>query len=182
MELVDSNIIIEQTKRWIQNVVIGCNFCPFASRPFNENRIHYSVSYATAKAEALKQVMLEMYKLDEDEHVETTLLIFANGFISFDEYLDLADLAELLVADQGYEGIYQVASFHPSYLFAGSDLNDPANYTNRSLYPMLHFLREESVENVLERYEEPEKIPEKNIAFANQKGLVFMQQLRQSCM
>jgi uncharacterized protein len=181
METSTTDTVIGQTKRWIESVVIGCNFCPFAAKPFNTDAILYTVSFAKTNAEALRQVKFELYKLDDNEEAETSLLIFAEGFSVFEEYLDLVELAEALVADQDYEGIYQVASFHPAYLFAGSNENDPANYTNRSIYPMLHFLREKSVENSLEKFKDPDQIPERNVAFANQKGLAFMEQLRRSC-
>jgi hypothetical protein len=182
MENSVTDTAISQTKKWIESVVIGCNFCPFAARPFNADTILYTVSFAKTNAEALQQVMFELYKLDDNEQTETSLLIFAEGFSVFEDYLDLVELAEALVADQEYEGIYQVASFHPAYLFAGSNEKDPANYTNRSIYPMLHFLREQSVENALEKFKDPDQIPERNVAFANKKGLAFMAQLRRSCM
>jgi hypothetical protein len=82
----------------------------------------------------------------------------------------------------GYEGVYQVASFHPLYLFAGSDEKDAANYTNRSVYPMLHLLRESSIDKALESYIDPENIPVRNIEFARKKGLVYMKMLRDTCM
>ena len=182
MESPGNEIVIDQTKKWIESVVIGCNFCPFAAKPFNAGNILYTVSNAKTHAEALRQVMLELYKLDENENTETSLLIFAEGFSSLDEYLDLVDLAESLLADQEYEGIYQVASFHPNYLFAGTNDDDPGNYTNRSIFPMLHFLREESIETALEKFPDPDQIPERNIAFTKQKGLAFMENLRRSCM
>ncbi len=182
MDNSKDEIVIHQTRKWIEEVVIGCNFCPFAAKPFNADKILYTVSYAKSNAEALKQVMFELYKLDEDEDTETSLLIFPEGFTSFDDYLDLVELAEALVADQDYEGIYQVASFHPQYLFSGTDDNDPTNYTNRSIFPMLHFLREESVENALEKFKDPDQIPERNMEFAKKKGLAFMENLRRSCM
>jgi hypothetical protein len=87
-----------------------------------------------------------------------------------------------MIKKSGYEGIYQVASFHPAYLFAGSSMNDAANYTNRSPYPMLHILREESVSRAIESYPDTHKISEKNTAFARGKGLAYMQSLRNACM
>ena len=93
-------------------------------------------------------------------------------------YLDLVEMAEDLIEEEDYEGVYQVASFHPDYLFAGSDSEDPANYTNRSPYPMLHLLREESIEKALEHYSgDPDEIPERNIRFAREKGLAYMKRL-----
>ena len=77
----------------------------------------------------------------------------------------------------GYEGVYQLASFHPLYRFAGSKADDAANYTNRSVYPMLHLLREASIEKALQHYADPEQIPENNIRFARGKGVLYMKAL-----
>ncbi|HMC87200.1 MAG TPA: DUF1415 domain-containing protein, partial [Chitinophagaceae bacterium] len=97
-------------------------------------------------------------------------------------YLELVRLAEKLLKQEGYQGIYQVASFHPLYCFAGAPADDPANYTNRSVYPMLHLLREESVEQAIANYPNPEKIPERNILFARSKGIAYMKKLRDACL
>jgi hypothetical protein len=90
--------------------------------------------------------------------------------------------SEKLLIKENYDGVYQIASFHPDYCFAGEDENDPANYTNRSIYPMLHILREESLTKALSLYPNPELIPQKNIDFARQKGLQYMQILRATCL
>ena len=100
--------------------------------------------------------MEECVRLDEDESIVTSLLIFPNAFKQFDDYLDIVELAEELLEANGYEGVYQLASFHPQYIFGGAPVNDAANYTNRSVYPMLHLLREEQIEKALERYPNPE--------------------------
>ena len=101
-------------------------------------------------------------------------------FSEFNDYLDLVEKAETLLTKNNYEGIYQIASFHPKYMFAGSDENDPSNYTNRSPYPMLHFLREESVTKAIAGYTDIENVPKRNIAFTKEKGLAYMQQLLKS--
>ena len=106
---------------------------------------------------------------------------FPNSFANFDDYLDLVDKAEKALRKKKLEGIYQVASFHPLYRFAGSTDDDAANYTNRSVFPMLHLLREESIEAALTRYANPGQIPERNIDFARDKGVVYMKMLRDSC-
>jgi len=174
--------IVEQTKKWIARVVIGCNFCPFASRELKRNSIHYQVELSGDLPICVQSFMDECVRLDKDETIETTLLIFPNAFQSFDDYLDLLDLAERKLRKSGYEGIYQVASFHPFYRFADAPENDPANYTNRSVYPMLHLLREQTIEKVLEHYDEPEQIPVRNIQFARDKGLAYMKMLWNSCL
>lgn len=177
----NEQMIIDQTLKWIKTVVIAYNFCPFASKPVNEGRVHYTVSTGKTPAIVLEQVIRECYRLDEDPQIETSLLIIPDGFADFEEFLELVDLAESLLEDQEYEGVYQLASFHPSYCFADAEVNDPANYTNRSPYPMLHFLRETSVEKALQFFKNPEEIPEKNIMLAREKGLLFMEQLRNQC-
>jgi hypothetical protein len=120
--------------------------------------------------------------LDGDANIETSFLIFPNSYESFDDYLDLVILVEKLIFDKGYEGVYQVASFHPLYQFDGTNYDDAANFTNRSVYPMLHLLREESIEKALENFKSPESIPDTNINFAREKGLVYMKLLRESCL
>ena len=170
--------IIEQTKKWIVDVVIGCNLCPFAAQVVKQQTIFYKVETSIDQDVCLDSFVYEMQRLDTNESIETTFLIFPRAFEKFDEYLNLLSLAEKLLKRNGYEGIYQVASFHPLYLFANSEENDPANYTNRSIYPMLHLLREESIDKALEYYKSPESIPERNINFTREKGLVYMKMLR----
>lgn len=172
--------IIQQTRTWINQVVIGCNFCPFAAKEMKNDTIHYSVVNSESTEDCLTAFMEECKRLDNSPEIETTLLIYPLAFADFEEYLDLVDMAEQLILDQDYEGIYQVASFHPHYLFAGSTEKDASNYTNRSPYPMLHLLREASIEKVLEKYPDPESIPERNIRFAEEKGVEWMRALLQT--
>jgi hypothetical protein len=173
--------IIKQTATWIKEVVVGCNFCPFAAKELKLGSIHYEVIRSGDITTCLQALAREFQRLDEDTSIETTLLIFPDDFSDFYRYLELADLAEKFLADQGKEGVYQLASFHPQYLFAGSTAIDAANYTNRSLYPMLHLLREASLTTALAQFPHPEKIPRNNIAYARKKGLEYMQMLRESC-
>ena len=170
--------VIDRTKKWIIDVVIGCNFCPFAANVVKQQTIFYNVEENKELETCLASFLLEMERLDNDPAIETSFLIFPNAFQQFDDYLDLVSLSEELLKRKGYEGIYQVASFHPLYLFANSDENDPANYTNRSIYPMLHLLREESIDKALAYYKDPESIPARNINFAKEKGLAYMKMLR----
>jgi hypothetical protein len=174
--------IIEQTKKWIIDVVIGCNFCPFAAKEIKHNTIHYRVETSTEKSKCLQAFLEECTRLNEEDEIATTLLIFPDAFQQFDDYLDLVADAEALLEENDYEGIYQVASFHPQYIFGDAPVNDAANYTNRSVYPMLHLLREEQIEQALERYPNPEKIPDNNINFAREKGTAYMQMLRDACL
>jgi hypothetical protein len=172
----DDEVVIT-VKLWIDKVIVGLNFCPFAKKEMERNTIHYAVSPATTVNDALSRLLDELAILDQQQDVQTTLIIFPLGFGNFENYLDMLELANSLMAQGGYAGIYQLASFHPDYCFEGEDKNDPANYTNRSPYPILHILRESSIEAVLKRYPEPESIPENNIIKARELGTSFLQAL-----
>lgn len=174
--------IIDQTKKWIAQVVMACNFCPFAAREVKRNSIYYQVETSPDIHRCLAAFLQECIRLDKDKGIETTLLIFPNAVQTFESYIDLLSLAEKAIEQKGYEGVYQVASFHPLYRFADSTDNDAANYTNRSLYPMLHLLREEKIEQALRQYPDPGQIPKRNIQFAREKGLAYMKKLRDSCL
>src|SRR5690554_333435 len=117
-----------------------------------------------ARERALHRLVAECERLDDHPEVETTLLVLTPGLEAFDDYLDFLGLAEALLEAQGYEGTYQLASFHPDYCFEGAEEEDSANYTNRSPWPMLHLLREAGLERALEHYPDPEAIPERNVA------------------
>jgi uncharacterized protein len=174
--------IIAQTINWIQSVVIGCNFCPFAAKAMLRKSVHYVV-LSEVNAQNSIEKCLEAFKyLDTHPEIETSFLIFANNFTIFEQYLNLVTEAEALVKANGYRGVYQIASFHPNYRFGRARRNDPANFTNRSIYPMLHILREDSITKILQHFPDPEGIPARNIAFAKEKGLEYMQLLRAACM
>lgn len=162
--------IIARTQQWIETVVVGMNFCPFAKRELRHGTVRFIVSPEPEIESVLMQLIEECTHLDTDDGTQTTLLILPDGFADFDDYLDLAGLAEDLLADRGYEGVYQVASFHPDYCFADAENNDPANYTNRSPYPMLHLLREASLESAIANYPDADAIPDNNIAKARALG------------
>ena len=145
-----------------------------------------SIRYVVLPEENTKRVLTaliaECVFLDENDDTETTIIILPNSFSDFNDYLDLTDKAERLIAQENYEGVYQLASFHPMYRFEGAPKDDAANYTNRSPYPMLQILREDSITKALENFPDPDSIPEKNIDYARRKGLVYMEVLRAKCM
>ncbi|MCP4443316.1 MAG: DUF1415 domain-containing protein [Aureispira sp.] len=172
---------IQETKNWIVNVIVGYNFCPFAKREVLRDSIHYQVEETTDLMVALQTLLVECQRLDEEESMETAFVLYPNTFKTFKRYLKFLDLAEALLIHQEYEGTYQLASFHPEYCFADAEADDPANYTNRSPYPMLHIIREESLEAALKSYKEPESIPERNIRVAREMGLAKMQDLLKDC-
>ncbi|MBL4583258.1 MAG: DUF1415 domain-containing protein [Pseudomonadales bacterium] len=172
---------VSATQAWVQSVVVGLNFCPFAGKELANNRIRYELSDATDMQAALELLVVELEQLDQHSDIETTLIIFTQGFAQFHPFLDLLDVANQLISDQDYEGIYQLASFHPNYCFADATADDPSNFTNRSPYPMLHIIREHSLEQALERTTNPEQIPQRNIQLAREVGTPKLQQLLDAC-
>ncbi len=171
---------IEPTKAWVQNVIIGLNFCPFAKREFDRGRIRYCVAEGTLE-QCLEVLVLECDFLDAENDVETTLVILPEGFKKFDDFLDFLELANALLQNQGYEGVFQLASFHPQYCFSEVPIDDPANFTNRSPFPMLHILREKSLDKAIAFHPDPEGIPERNIKLAREMGFDKLQQLFRAC-
>ena len=170
--------VIAHTVKWINDVVIGCNFCPFAAKEIRRNSIAYEVLSSGSIMRNLEELLKACRKLDEETEIETLFIIMPDSFSSFDSYLQLIELSERLLKDEGYEGVYQIASFHPLYLFDGTETDDPANFTNRSPYPMIHLLREKSVTKAIEMYPGTEKIPQRNVEYARAKGLAFMKSLQ----
>lgn len=177
-----NNLTIQQTEKWIKSVVIDLNFCPFASKALLQKSIGYTVLNEQVDTSLVLETLLKEYQLlDTQKKIETSFIILTDAFTDFKSYLTLIKKAEQHLQKNKYDGIYQLASFHPNYCFADSDENDPANYTNRSPYPMLHVLREDSLSKALSLYPHPEKIPDNNIKLAHEKGLAYMQMLRLAC-
>lgn len=166
-----------EVRQWVAEVVIGLNFCPFAHREVEKHRVLYVDSSAQSIEAALEDLASAMQELLEDERIETTLLVLSQGFQDFDDYLDLLDYAQITVRELNLEGTLQIASFHPDYQFADTASDDVSNFTNRAPYPILHLLREASLEKVLARYPNPETIPERNIEVAQQCGIAYFQAL-----
>ncbi|MCF6188875.1 MAG: DUF1415 domain-containing protein [Cocleimonas sp.] len=177
--MVSADIIL-QTKKWLSSFIIEHNICPFAKREYDNDSIHYEIVLSNKLEDQLQELIYSCEQLDNSEAIETSLLILPNGLNNFDDYIDLLELSNALMHKQGYEGIYQLASFHPDYCFEGVDADDASNFTNRSPYPMLHLIREASLEKVLAHYPNPEKIPNRNIEYTRGLGVVVLQQLLSS--
>jgi hypothetical protein len=150
-------------KRWLEDVVIGLNLCPFAKGPFLKKEIRFCVSEAKSNVEAANDIIKECHLLDEDEAIETTLVIYPQTFGDFLNFNDFLFFGDLILKENHWQGVYQIASFHPNYRFANTESDDPQNLTNRSPYPILHLLRESSLTKALDQYTEPEQIPKDNI-------------------
>jgi hypothetical protein len=158
-------------------VVVGLNLCPFAKHELLNNRIRFCLSEAISQQQLLGDLRIELELLNKNESIETTLLIHPLVLEDFYEYNQFLNDAEFLLLELKLEGIYQIASFHPHYQFAGSELDDIENYSNRSPYPMLHLIREKSLEQAIANYPDVENIPERNIKLLRSIGLEGIKKL-----
>ena len=163
---MNKEAIRQRTQSWLEKVVIGLQLCPFAKRAYELDRVRRGVLDAGLEEIWLEQMVEELQRLEEmpRTELETTLLIIPEGLESFHDYLDFLEVAELLNSKLGYEGEFQIASFHPNYQFAESPPHDLANFTNRSPFPMLHLLREESISRAVEHFPAVDQIPARNMA------------------
>lgn len=174
-------LFILATQRWVESIVIALNLCPFAKREVIKNRVHYIVCHSNDTQSLLTQLEQAATEFVNNTDIETTLLIHPHVLQNFEDYNAFLDPAEQRLQALGYKGILQLASFHPHYQFAGTSPMDPENYTNRSPFPLLHLLKESSLEKAISAYPDTGQIPEDNIALMNQLGQRRLKQLVQNC-
>ena len=156
---------IDATRIWLERAVIGLNLCPFAKAVHVKRQIRYAVSLAQSQEGLLDDLERELKQLAaaDPEEIETTLLIHPLVLEDFLEFNDFLDVADAVLDELDLTGEIQIASFHPRYQFAGTQPDDIENYTNRSPYPILHLLREESVERGMAAFPDAARIFEKNV-------------------
>lgn len=169
----DMQTVVDEMQTWLEKAVIGLNLCPFAKAVHVKKQIRYQVSSAVTEEQLLRDLLSELQFLVKTQasEVDTTLLIHPqvlNDFLDYNEFLETAEAA---LVELQLEGVIQVASFHPRYQFAGTAADDITNYTNRSPYPALHLLREESITRAVDSFPDVESIPEKNIETMRALGL-----------
>lgn len=164
---------IEKTNTWLRDWVIELNLCPFARHPYEQGRVDIVATQQTDVEWVFRFVLSELDRLQQasPQELETTLVVVENALQLFDEYLDFLQLIEAAISESGLQGIIQIASFHPEYCFDAVTEDDPANFTNRSPYPMFHLIREASLEKAVAAYPEPENIPRRNIQLLREMGI-----------
>ncbi len=160
----NGDAVIEATRHWLARAVIGLNLCPFAKAVYVKEQIRYVASEARDFEGVLSDLDAELTTLIEaaPEHIDTTLLILPFALADFVDFNDCVHFAERLVAQRKLDGIVQVASFHPHYQFEGTGPDDIENYTNRAPYPILHLLREASVERAVDAFPDAAQIYARN--------------------
>ncbi|WP_338022813.1 DUF1415 domain-containing protein [Aliidiomarina soli] len=167
---------IAKTRHWVETFIVPLNICPFARREVERASIRYQPLAFSSDNEFYDALLAELNLLQDDSELETTLLILPQLDDSFDAFLNTAGYAEQIIALEGFTGTYQIAHFHPEYIFADSDQSDAANYTNRAPHACLHLLREASLERAIRAHKQAEQIPADNIKKLRQLGLDRMQQ------
>jgi hypothetical protein len=175
----DKQQIVETTKLWLERFVIGLNLCPFAKHPFRNDKIRYIVFEGDNLEKLTETWLKEANELAETTPsvLETTLIILPEVLDEFEEYLDFVEMAEFILAEVDLEGVIQIASFHPDYQFDETEPTDVENYTNRSPFPMLHLIREDSIMRAVEAYPEVGDIPNNNIDTMNKLGITRVKQM-----
>jgi hypothetical protein len=163
---------IAETRAWIERAVIGLNLCPFAKAVHAKGQIRYVFSDDTDPEDLLNTLCAELQHLAKCDpaEVDTTLIAHPRVLTDFLDYNDFLELADQAVEDMGLEGVLQVASFHPQYQFEGTEPDDVSNASNRSPYPTLHLLREDSVDRAVDAFPEAERIYEANIETLQRLG------------
>ena len=164
--------ILTATSQWLERAVIGLNLCPFAKSVFVKKQVRYALTAATTADELLAELEKELALLADTEaaQLDTTLLIHPQVMTDFLDYHFFLAEAEALLGNNAYDGVFQLASLHPQYEFAGSDPDDVANYTNRAPYPMLHLLRESSIDRAVAAFPDAADIFERNIETMEKLG------------
>lgn len=157
---------------WLERAVIGLNLCPFVRSVHVKNQIRYAVTTATEPDQLVQALIDELtYLATSDPEVnDTTLLIHPWVLEDFSDYNEFLDVADVILAGMGMEGILQIASFHPDYQFSGTQRDDVGNYTNRSPYPILHLLREDSIDRAVASIPNTDEIYKRNIATLKNLG------------
>lgn len=170
---------VAQTQRWLEDVVIGLDLCPFAARPYAAKNVVYQVCEAAETAGIYQRFLefLAQFLQADAAQQETVLILVPQGLGAFPRYLEMLSILEDALAEADLAGVVQIASFHPDYCFAGAGSDDPANYTNRSPVPMFHLLREAALSDALARFPNPEQIPIRNVRRLRALGLARVRAL-----
>ncbi len=164
--MADRAAVEGQVRAWLEQFVVGLNLCPFARPVLTSPSLRITVSDALDPAQLRRFFLAELDCLQRRSEAEiaTSLLVFSAALGTFDDYLDFLDEARDLLQAAGLEGLVQLASFHPHYLFEGEDPASASHYSNRSPWPLIHLIREDMLERVLQDFPDPEGIPSANIA------------------
>jgi uncharacterized protein len=170
---INEELVLQQTRHWLEKAVIGLNLCPFAKAVYVKNQVRLVVSKARHTDDLLEELdrELDLLVATPTAEIDTTLLIHPTLFEDFLDFNDFLEIAEDVIDQHELDGVIQLASFHPKFQFDGTEPDDISNYTNRAPFAILHLLREDSVERAVEAFPQAETIFEANIATLEKLGL-----------
>ena len=205
----DGGCPVAATRRWVEQAVIGMNLCPWARAAVDEGLVQIKLSSAMTVEGLLGDIEAEMRRLAPDNCRDTSIIVTGTLLSDLDDYLRVCDQVNDTIDRLGFDGVLQLATFHPDYQFAGTTRDDagvrsclrasehvpcaqlifdfcpssnPENWTNRSPFPAFHILQESEVEQALESFKrEPEQVWESNVRRMKQVGAAAMEKLVQRC-
>lgn len=172
--------LIEQTKKWIEQIVIDLNLCPFAKTVFDKDVIHYKIVESNSSDDHLIGLFdeLKLLKKVGPKTMATSMVLFPSGVNDFESFLDLFAKAEFILEESKMDQTFQLAGFHPNYQFEGTQPEDIGNATNQSPYPMIHILRVNQVTKAINSYDDIESIPTNNIKTLEALGKEKLDELK----
>jgi hypothetical protein len=179
---MNPDAIINPVRTWVEQLVIGEALCPFARRPLEADRVRFTVTDADSESALLASLEKEIARLERDSEIETTLLIHPRVLTDFIAYNQFLDKVDALLRSLSMEGVFQVASFHPDYQFSGTAHDDAENFSNRSPYPLLHLIREESVDAAIDSFDNIDDVPRRNIIHLRAIGTAVLTKRLQACL
>src|SRR5512133_1840618 len=115
--MIPHDIVIADTRAWLERAVIGLNLCPFAKSVHVKGQVYYAVSRAATQEALLEDLVSELKDLVamDAKARDTTLLIVPDGMQDFLDFNDFLAQADQALADLDLEGVLQIASLHPRY-------------------------------------------------------------------
>ena len=172
MAAVVVSLIEQKVRVWLEHFVVGLNLCPFAAPVVSSDRLRIKICESTDLDQVMHTFLseLDLIQSSSELDIATTLLVIPNALDDFEDYLDVIDLAETLLIDAGLEGVIQLASFHPHYQFVEEPVESASHFSNRSPYPLIHFLREDMMASALQNFTNPEQIPARNVETLQEIG------------
>jgi uncharacterized protein len=178
---IDPDTVRQSIENWVNKFVIGFQLCPFAAREWQNNRVRISICEAVSPNDLIQHLADEIERIVKDENIETTLVVHPFVLAEFEDFNEFLDIADQLIETLDLDGVLQWASFHPDYQFADSEQDDPENYTNRSPYPVLQILREESLSRAIDKHPDIDQVPIDNMNLMRDMGREKLEHILKEC-
>lgn len=143
--------IIQTCKKWVETFIIDLNLCPFAKQFYIKNKVRFVVIDKQKSDDFFYAFGDEVECLQQNETPETTLMIIpAFGNIQhFMMYFKLCqEMLEINKADKDF----MIVPFHPAMRNHQHEANDPQQFTGIAPYPIVHILRQKTVNRLGAKY------------------------------